>query len=248
MKPIRILVNGAHGRMGQESVKAIQKDPELTLAGQVDRGEDLTAKIKDSLADVVLDFTTAEAVYANSLAIIKARVHPVIGTSGLMPEQITELQSLCTQQRLGGIIAPNFSLGAILMMKFAHIAARYLPQVEIIEYHHNGKADSPSGTSMRTAQLIAEGRLTSPAPIPQRETIPGARGAAHYGVPIHSIRLPGVMAYQDVIFGEMGETFTLQHRSIQRESLMPGVLLACKQVQHLDHLVYGMENLPHFNL
>jgi len=241
---IRVLVNGSQGRMGQEAVQAITDAQDLTLVGQTTQGDDLVSAIQSTRAQVVVDFTSADTVFANSKTIIEANTHPVIGTSGLLPAQVEELQRWCADKQLGGLIAPNFSIGAVLMMKYAQDAARYLGQVEIIELHHAGKQDSPSGTSMKTAEMIAETRCQQEIPAtPQHETIPGARGAIHQGVPIHAVRLPGLVAHQTVVFGGDSETLTLRHDSLHRRSFMPGVCLACRQVVGLKELVYGLEHI-----
>jgi 4-hydroxy-tetrahydrodipicolinate reductase len=239
---IRVLVNGANGRMGQASIKAIMDEPGLILVGETVREDDLALAIKNSKAQVVVDFTNAEAVLKNTQIIIDAGVHPIIGTSGLLRDQINQFQAQCDKLKLGGIIAPNFSLGAVLMMKHAQEIAKYFPHVEIIEMHHDGKLDSPSGTALRTAEMLAETRSRT-EPKTMRETIPGARGAIHHEVPIHAIRLPGLVAHEQIIFGGVGETLTIRHDSIDRVSFMPGVCLACKEVMHLDKLVYGLEHI-----
>lgn len=240
---IRVLVNGASGRMGQATVNAITHDPDLTLVGQSSSRDDLAADIKNSKADVVVDFTTADVALKNAQIIIAARAHPVIGTTGLLAEQVKTLQAECQKLKLGGIIAPNFSLGAVLLMKHAQEIAKYFPHVEIIEMHHDGKLDSPSGTALYTAEMIAKARQHTPAAKQMRETIPGGRGATHHNIPIHAVRLPGLVAHEQVIFGGTGETLTLKHDSIDRQSFMPGVCLACKKVPTLDKLVYGLENI-----
>jgi len=241
--PIKVLVNGAFGRMGQMTVKAISSDPELELVGQTGREYDLKKAIEDSRAQVVVDFTEASSVYANTLAIIEANARPVIGTSGLKKDQIQNLKNKCKELKLGGIIAPNFSLGAVLMMKYAKEIAKYFPYVEIIEMHHDKKMDSPSGTSMRSAELLAEARQQVPFIGESYETVHGARGANYQGIPIHAVRLPGLLAHQKIIFGNTGETLSLQHDSIDRVCFMPGVCLACVKVMTLDHLVYGLEEV-----
>lgn len=242
--PIHILVNGAFGRMGQMTVKAIQEHPGFELVGQTGRDYDLKKAIKDSKAEVVIDFTHPDSVFANTLAIIESCARPVIGTSGLKQEQVHTLQDKCAGLKLGGIIAPNFSLGAVLMMKYAREIAKYMPHAEIIEMHHDNKADSPSGTAMRTAEMLAEGCKAINQPVkPSRETVHNARGAHYRGIPIHAIRLPGFLAHQQIIFGANGETLTLQHDSIDRQCFMPGVCLACEKVMKLDHLIYGLEEI-----
>lgn len=240
---LRIIVNGAQGRMGQEAVRAIKANEELLLVGEGLRGTDLTALIHQTQANVVVDFTNAEVVYENTLAIIQAGVHPVIGTTGLQSKELQTLQEMCAEKKLGGIIAPNFSIGAALMMHFVKEAAHYFSHVEIIEMHHDGKLDAPSGTAIKTAALIQENRISQPTPLACKEIIPGSRGASEHGVPIHAVRLPGLVAHQQVIFGSIAETLTIKHDTINRACFMPGLLLACKQVISLSALVYGLEHL-----
>lgn len=242
--PIKILVNGAFGRMGQMTIKAITAHPGFELVGQTGREYDLAQSIKDSHAQVVVDFTHPDAVYANTNTIIDAGAHPVIGTTGLALEQIVLLQKKCASLKRGGLIAPNFSLGAVLMMRHAKEIAKYLPHVEIIEMHHDNKADCPSGTALRTAELLSESVATNKPATPPRETIAaGSRGANYRGIPIHAVRLPGFLAHEQVIFGNTGETLTLRHDSIDRQCFMPGVCLACEAVIKLDKLVYGLEEI-----
>lgn len=241
---INVLVNGAFGRMGQMTVKAITAHPDLELVGQTGREYDLLKSIQDSKADVVVDFTHPESVFNNISTIIKSGAHPVIGTTGLTRDQIKSLQTKCEQLKLGGIIAPNFSMGAVLMMKAAKQIINYMPHVEILEMHHDNKADSPSGTALRSAELMAE--VTKNINQPEKaniETIKGARGANHHGIPIHSIRLQGLLAHEQIIFGNTGETLTLRHDSIDRACFMPGVCFACVNVMKLDRLIYGLEEI-----
>ena len=240
---IKVLVNGALGKMGQEAVKAIKTDEELDLVGERDRDTDLWATIKVTKPDVVVDFTTPDAVYENASMIIDLGVRPVIGTTGLTAEQITALQQLCAEKKLGGLIVPNFSLGAVLMMQFAKIAAQYLPDVEIMELHHPAKLDAPSGTALRTAEMIALAREQAAQPVASHESIEGARGAAYQNIPIHSIRLPGLVASQEILFGGQGETLSIRHDTIHREAFMPGVRLACKKVIGLEQLVIGLDKI-----
>lgn len=241
---ISILINGAFGRMGQMTAKTIAENPRFTLVGQTGREYDLAKSIADSQAEVVIDFTHPSAVFQNTLTILNAGARPVIGTSGLLAEQIKNLQEKAANLKIGGIIAPNFSLGAVLMMKCAKEVIKYMPYVEIIEFHHAGKADSPSGTAIRTAEVIAEAsKKINAGRLPLHETIPGARGASHHGIPIHAVRLPGFLAHEEIIFGSTGETLTLRHDSIDRLSFMPGICLACEKVMTLDKLVYGLEEV-----
>lgn len=241
---IRVLINGASGKMGQPAVKTISSDPDFILVGQTGRQHDLAAEIKNTKADVVVDLTNAEVVLKNLQTIITAGAHPVIGTSGLVAKQIKVLQEQCEKIKLGGIIAPNFSLGAVLMMKHAQEIAKYFPHVEIIEMHHDGKLDSPSGTAVRTAEMLAVSRQESDGSAKiYKDIIPGARGANYQDIHIHSIRLPGLVAHQQIMFGGVGETLTIRHDSIDRQCFMPGIVLACKKVQSLDRLVYGLEHV-----
>lgn len=239
----RVIVNGASGKMGVLAAAAIESHPDFQLVGRLGRNDSLEAAIASLRPQVVVDLTRADCVYENSLTIIKQGAHPVIGSSGLMDEQIQQLTQLCDERHLGGIIVPNFSIAACLMMRFSAEAASFFPDAEIIEAHHAEKCDAPSGTALKTAEMMANGR-TSPKKIRlQRELIPGALGASHHEIPIHSIRLPGILARQQVIFGGLGETLTLTHESIDRASFMPGVLLACQRVHELTTLHYGLEHL-----
>jgi 4-hydroxy-tetrahydrodipicolinate reductase len=193
---------------------------------------------------VVVDFTRAEAAFANAQKALGAGVSPVVGTTGMSPEQIDTLRRLAEERSTGAIVAPNFALGAVLLMRFAAQAARYLPEVEIIELHHEKKADAPSGTAIKTAEMIRAARAPERVARPT-ETIlvDGSRGGDFDGIRIHSVRLPGYVAHEEVIFGGVGQTLTLRHDSIDRISFMPGVLMACKRVRGLNRLVYGLEHL-----
>lgn len=239
----RVIVNGARGKMGNLACETISKHNDFELVAGLTRDDDLQSAIIATKAQIVIELTRADCVYDNSLVIIKNNAHPVIGASGLLPQQIKTLQTMCAEQRLGGIIVPNFSIAAVLMMRFAAEAARFLPEVEIIEAHHQQKLDAPSGTAMKTAEMIAEARSCKKNDLALKELIPGARGGSYQDVNIHSLRLPGVLARQDVIFGNSGETLSITHNSIDRSCFMPGVLLSCKRVQQLNTLYYGLENL-----
>lgn len=241
---IRVLVNGASGKMGQAIVKTLSNHPDFIVVAQTGRQHNLATEIKQSQAQVVVDVTHSDVALTNLTTIIDAGAHPVMGTSGLLKEQIEKIQARAAELKLGGIIAPNFSLGAVLMMKCAEQIAKYFPSVEIIEMHHDGKLDSPSGTAVRTAEMLAAARQHIPVlPNHTRETVPGARGANYQAIPIHSIRLPGLIAHQQVLFGGLGETLTIRHDSIDRESFMAGVVLACQKVISLQQLVLGLENI-----
>ncbi len=240
---VKVLVNGAKGRMGQEAAKAISADPSLELVGGIDSEDDLAASIVSLKPDVVVDFTVASAGFTNTKTILENGARPVIGTSGFQQDQVEELQRFASEKQLGGLIAPNFSVGAVLMMKFAAEAARYLPDVEVIEAHSPQKQESPSGTALRTAELIAQARRSQPAQTSDKELISGARGASLNEVPLHAVRLPGVVAQQTVFFGGTGETLKIEHNSQNRESFMPGVCLACREVVKHKELVFGLEYL-----
>lgn len=261
---IKVAVIGASGRMGKEVVKMVLNDEALQLVAAVspsqaggDAGElvgmkatevtvvaSLEEAINRAQADVMVDFTVPDLAYEHAKRAIEAGIRPIMGTTGYTPEQIAELDQLCQEHRIGGLIAPNFSIGAILMMKFAQEAAKYMPHVEIIEYHGDQKLDAPSGTSIKTAELIAQTRQElrqgNPA---EKETIEGARGGYYEGFRIHSVRLPGVFAQQEVIFGGNGQTLKIRHDSYDRAGYMPGVNHAVKKVMGYTGLVYGFEHI-----
>lgn len=261
MEKIRVVVCGALGRVGSEVAKAIAKDPGLKLVGAVTGrsgldhlalpegdlvplSNDVHAILGRTHPQVLVDFTTPEAVMTNVRAAFKYRASPVVGTTGLSEENLAEIKDLSEATGVGAVVAPNFALGAVLLMYFAGIAARYFDHVEIIELHHDKKADAPSGTALATARLMRQARGSDlvAAPTP-KITLPGTRGGEVGGIHIHSVRLPGLMAHQEVIFGGLGQTLTLRHDSLSRESFVPGVLLAIKEVVQRQGLVYGLENL-----
>jgi len=260
---IRVIVAGAGGRMGKEVVKLVLQDDALELAAAVDHSsheqdagrlagldeagimvmKDLESALADSSADVLVDFTTPQSAYINTALAIKYGVRPVIGTTGFTPEQINELDKQCQDQGIGGLIAPNFSIGAILMMKFAAQAAKYFPHLEIIEYHGDQKLDAPSGTAVKTAELISEAREELRQGNPnEEETIEGARGGYYNGFRIHSVRLPGVFAQQEVIFGGFGQSLKIRHDSYERAGYMPGVKLGIQKVMEYTGMVYGFDH------
>ncbi|WP_133130681.1 4-hydroxy-tetrahydrodipicolinate reductase [Legionella yabuuchiae] len=239
----RVIVNGSSGKMGSMACETIQNHPEFELVRALGSQDNLSQEITATNAEVVIDLTRADCVFENSLTIIEHGAHPVIGTSGLIDDEIIRLKALCEQKKLGGIIVPNFSIGAVLMMQFAAKAAHFFNEVEIIEAHHQQKLDAPSGTALKTAEMIAANRSNRKNALPLKELVEGARGGKHRDVNIHSLRLPGVLAKQEVIFGSQGETLTLCHNSIDRSCFMPGVVLACQRVTSLDSLYYGLEHL-----
>ncbi len=243
MSKIKVIVNGAAGKMGQLACETLRSHADFEFLAGLGRTDDLAQAIIDLNAHVVVDLTRADSVYQNSLTIIEQGACPVIGTSGLLEPEIKELSRRCEVQQLGGLIVPNFSIAAVLMMRFAKEAAHYLPNVEIIEAHHPAKAEAPSGTAIKTADLIAKARSASPDVSHSEEILEGALGTLYQGVRIHSVRLPGTLAEQDVIFGQTGETLTLRHQTIDRISFMPGLRLACQKVRSLNTLVYGLDHI-----
>jgi len=238
---IKVIVNGSRGKMGQTTVAALAKEADLELVAENNRGDDLAFNIQKHKADVVVDFTSAAVVFEQAQLIIKNNARPVIGTSGLTAEQIELLKKECTARSLGAIIAPNFSLAAVLMMRYARDAAIYLPNVEIIEFHHPEKKDAPSGTAIKTAEMMSHAALRTATRKEKENSL--ARGMPYKNTCIHSVRLPGIIARQIVIFGGLDETLTIQQESISRHSFMPGVILCCRKVMELDKLVYGLENI-----
>nr|HAT8714491.1 4-hydroxy-tetrahydrodipicolinate reductase [Legionella jordanis] len=241
--PIPVIVNGAQGKMGQLACETLKNHPDFELVASLGRQDNLRQAISETGAEIVVDLTRADSVFENSLAIVESGAHPVIGTSGLLNEQIEMLQSLCDRQNLGGLIAPNFSISAVLMMRFSAEAARYLANVEIIEAHHQQKFDAPSGTALKTAEMISANQTRSGSSDKGHELVEGVRGGCHHGISIHSLRLPGFVAQQQVIFGSTGETLTISHNSIDRISFMPGIVLACQKVKQLNSLYYGLEHI-----
>ncbi|MDO3409634.1 4-hydroxy-tetrahydrodipicolinate reductase [Saccharibacillus sp. CPCC 101409] len=261
---IKVAVAGAGGRMGREVVKMVLADESLELVAAVDRSgagsdagelaggkacgivtaDDLDAALAQSQPDVLVDFTVPSVVYGNTVTAIKHGVRPVVGATGFTPQQIEELDGLCREAGIGGLIAPNFSIGAILMMQFAAKAAEYLPHVEIIETHGDQKLDAPSGTAIKTAELIAKGREKIKQGNPNEEEIlPGARGGEYEGFRIHSLRLPGVFAQQEVVFGGYGQSLKIRHDSYERAGYMPGVNIGIKKVMEYSGMIYGFEHL-----
>lgn len=240
---INVIVNGAAGKMGTLACQTIRNHPDFELVAAVGRHDNLGDIIQQTNADIVVDLTRADCVYDNAVTIIEHKAHPVIGTTGLSDEQIKALQEACAEIELGGIIAPNFSINAILMMHCASMCARFQSEVEIIEMHHQQKLDSPSGTAIKTADLIASSRVHPKNQLTDKASLPGARGARQRDINIHSIRLPGILAKQQVIFGNPGETLTISHECIDRNAYMPGIVLACQGVTKLKALHYGLEVL-----
>lgn len=242
---IRVAVSGAQGRMGSEVVRAVTAAEGMEVVAQIELGDDMGAVLRASAPQVMVDFTVPASAMTNIRTALENKVIPIVGTTGLSPADLDEIRGLCAQHQTACLIAPNFAIGAILMMQFSAQAAKYLPDVEIIELHHEKKVDAPSGTAVKTAQMIAAVRTGAPAPKPENafESHAGATGAEVDGIPVHSVRLPGYVASQEVIFGAQGQRLSLRHDSLDRTSFMPGVVLAVRRAATLEGLVYGLENL-----
>jgi 4-hydroxy-tetrahydrodipicolinate reductase len=243
---IKVGVLGARGRMGSETVKAIYAADDLQLVAQLDLGDSLDALVKNGV-EVIVDFTHPDSVMKNLEFAINNGINVVVGTTGFDDAKLQKIKNwLDSNPNVGAVIAPNFGLGAVLMMQFAAKAARYFESVEIVELHHPEKADAPSGTAARTAELISEQRKAAKRPAMPDKTstsLPGARGAKVGDVPIHSVRLRGLVAHQEVLLGDQGETLSIRHDSIDRSGFMPGVILAVREVGKRPGLTFGLEHL-----
>jgi len=242
---IKVIVNGCNGQMGKEVIRALQNNNEIILVGQTGRNDNLKTEIKLKNADVVVDFTNPSSAYDNIISILECGAHAVVGTTGINDSQKSSIDKLAKQKNKAVLLAPNFSIGAILMMKFAAEAARYMPYVEIVEYHHDKKADSPSGTAIHTAEYINSIVKTTKAPVVNSKELfdSASQGAKIGNIRIHSIRLPGFVASQEVILGENGQTLKIRHDTINRESFIPGIMLAIKEIPKHVGLIYGLENV-----
>jgi 4-hydroxy-tetrahydrodipicolinate reductase len=244
--PIRVGVLGARGRMGAEVCRAVEAAADMEIVAMVDTG-DWMFDIADAGAEVVVDFTHPDVVLDNIRFCVDQDIRCVVGTSGFDTAKLdTVRQWLEPKPELGVLIAPNFALGAVLCMRFAQIAARYYPSTEIIELHHNRKVDAPSGTASHTARLISAARAdasVSPGSDATTSEVDGARGALIDDVRVHSVRLAGLVAHQEVLFGGAGETLTIRHDSFDRTSFMPGVLLGVRSILTRSGLIVGLENL-----
>lgn len=241
---IKVAVLGAKGRMGSEVVKAIEAANDLELVAALDLGDSLEVLVASGV-EVVVDFTTPDSVMGNLEFLTKNNIHAVVGTTGFDDARIIALNSLLKVSKSGVLIAPNFAIGAVLMMEFATKAARYFESAEIIELHHPNKVDAPSGTAARTAELMSKARKDAGlASMPDATTtsLEGARGATVGDVPVHSVRLRGLVAHQEVILGGLGETLTIRHDSLDRAGFMPGVLLGIRKVSTHPGLTFGLEN------
>ncbi|BBY32168.1 4-hydroxy-tetrahydrodipicolinate reductase [Mycolicibacter minnesotensis] len=241
---MRVAVLGAKGKVGATMVSAVQAAEDLTLSAAVDAGDSLSL-LTDSSTQAVIDFTHPAVVMDNLKFLIDNGIHAVVGTTGFTDERLAQVRSWIEAKPGSAVlIAPNFAIGAVLSMHFAAQAAKFFESVEVIELHHPHKADAPSGTATRTAQLIAQARKgLPPNPDATSTGLPGARGADVDGVPVHSVRVAGLVAHQEVLFGTMGETLTIRHDSIDRTSFVPGVLLAVRRVAEFPGLTIGIEPL-----
>lgn len=265
---IKVIIAGPRGRMGREAVKMVSEESKFDLVACIDRKNNgkrlsdiqgfprLDVPIFDNAeecfasvnADVLIDLTIPDSGFKHTYLALEHHIRPVVGTSGFSNEQIDELTDLAKTKETGCIIAPNFAVGAVLMMKFSQMAAKFLSDVEIIEKHHDQKLDAPSGTANKTVDLINEVRDSKGQGHPDEfETLQGARGAEKNGMRIHSVRLPGLLAHQEVILGGLGETLTIKHDSYSRQSFMSGIKLAVNHVLTISTLVYGLENIMDMN-
>ncbi|MFI6162675.1 4-hydroxy-tetrahydrodipicolinate reductase [Micromonospora sp. PTRAS2] len=242
--PIRVAVLGARGRMGVEVCRAVEAAADMELVAALDQGDDRSAAAG---AEVAVDFTTPDVVMDNLRWCVEAGIHAVVGTTGFTGRRLDQVRDwLAARPEVGAVIAPNFGIGAVLMMQFAERAARHFESVEIIEQHHPRKLDAPSGTATHTARRIAQARAEAglgPAPDATKDEVPGARGADIDGVRVHAVRATGLVAHQEVLFGTAGETLTIRHDSYDRVSFMPGVLLAVRAVRTRPGLTIGLDPL-----
>ncbi|HAM81165.1 4-hydroxy-tetrahydrodipicolinate reductase [Ornithinibacillus bavariensis] len=257
---IKIVIAGPRGRMGSEAVSMVLEEPSFSLIGCVDRIVSPISIVEENQipvftsfeeclytlpdVDVLIDLTVAESGFNHIMMALEHKVRCVVGTTGFTSQQLNDIQDTAVKNQTGCIVAPNFAIGAVLMMHFSKVAAKFFPDVEIIEKHHAQKIDAPSGTALKTVEMIKEVRKSrAQGHIYELETMIGARGATDDGVHIHSVRLPGHVAHQEVIFGGDGQTLTIKHDSINRKSFMEGIKLSVKHVMQLNDYVYGLENI-----
>ncbi len=229
---ITVAVAGHRGKVGSVLAAAFQSEPGIDYVGGVGHGDDLAAFLRAKRPQALVDFTRPSEALRNALAAVAAGASPVVGTSGISADEVDELEAACRKKGLGGIVAPNFAIGAVLMMHLAEVAAPFFDAVEIVEMHHAAKVDAPSGTALATARRLAGTRADHPFSHrkAEKETLAGTRGGEEANVAIHSVRLPGLVADQEVIFGLPGQTLTINHRTTSREAYVPGVLLAIRKV------------------
>ncbi|MEV4435053.1 4-hydroxy-tetrahydrodipicolinate reductase [Streptomyces sp. NPDC049555] len=245
MSKLRVAVIGAKGRIGSEAVRAVEAAEDMELVAALGRGDDLGA-LTDAGAQVAVELTHPDSVMTNLEFCVRNGIHGVVGTTGWTEDRLAQLRSwLADSPATGVLIAPNFSIGAVLTMAFAQQAARFFESVEVVELHHPNKADAPSGTATRTAQLIAAARREAgcaPQPDATTTALDGARGADVDGIPVHSVRLRGLLAHQEVLLGDTGETLTIRHDSLHHSCFMPGILLGARRVVSTPGLTFGLEN------
>ncbi|MFJ7023394.1 4-hydroxy-tetrahydrodipicolinate reductase [Streptomyces sp. NPDC101117] len=245
MSKLRVAVLGAKGRIGSEAVRAVEAAADMELVAALSRGDQLET-LAETGAQVAVELTTPDSVMANLEYCVGHGIHAVVGTTGWTDDRLARLRGwLDASPKTGVLIAPNFSIGAVLTMRFAQIAAPYFESVEVVELHHPKKVDAPSGTATRTAQLIAEARRaagTAPAPDATETALEGARGASVDGIPVHAVRLRGLLAHQEVLLGGEGETLTVRHDSLHHSSFMPGILLGARRVVTTPGLTFGLEH------
>jgi 4-hydroxy-tetrahydrodipicolinate reductase len=245
-EPIRVGVLGARGRMGAQVCKAVDAAGDLELVAMVDAGDWLFS-VADAGAQVLVDFTHPDVVMDNVRFAVDQGLHAVVGTTGFTPDRLDTVRTwLADAPQLGVLIAPNFGIGAVLSMRFAQLAARFYESAEVIELHHPGKVDAPSGTAVHTAQLIAAARAEAglaPPPDATSQSLDGARGADVDGVRVHAVRLAGMVAHQEILLGTEGETLSIRHDSLNRSSFMPGVLLAVRAIRSRPGLTVGLDPL-----
>lgn len=243
---IKVAVLGAGGKLGSAVCEAVESADDLELVARIGRGDELST-ITDAGAEVAVDVTTLEAVMGNAEFCLSHGVHTVIGTSGFGPDRVEQLEAwLAEAPGVGAMVVPNFSVGAVLMMRFAELAAAHFPSVEIVETHHERKADAPSGTARRTAELVAAARReagVAPAPDATTSALQGARGAAVEGIPVHSLRMSGSVAHQEVVLGGVGELLTIRHDSLSHASFAHGVLAAIRGIGSRPGLTIGLEDV-----
>ncbi|SDJ18057.1 dihydrodipicolinate reductase [Frankineae bacterium MT45] len=245
-EPVRVGVLGARGRMGAQVCKAVDAAPDMDLVGMVDIGDWLFS-VADADAQVLVDFTHPDVVMENVRFAIDQDINIVIGTTGITDERIETIREwLVDKPHVGVLVAPNFGIGAVLSMRFAQLAARFYDSVEVVELHHPKKVDAPSGTAIHTAKLISAARASAgvgPIPDATTQSLDGARGASVDGVRVHALRIAGLVAHQEVVFGTEGETLTIRHDSLHRSSFMPGVLLGIREIVNRPGLTVGIESL-----
>jgi len=241
---IKVVVNGALGKMGKTVVNAVSNEKGMTFIQGLDVEDNLNSYLKENKVDVVVDFTRPENRMDNVNAILSNGAHAVVGTTGFTENDLKQVGKWCSEYKRNIIIGPNFAIGTIFQMYFAKLAAKHFDTVEIVEYHHDQKVDFPSGTAVKTAQLMAEERDAFNLNTKDKvANIEGARGADFHGIKIHSVRLPGMVAHQEIIFGATGQYLTLRHDATSRECYMPGVLLSIREVLNRTGLTYGLEDI-----